>query len=227
MSYDRQHLYLTFGGPLAADEWTTGLHFAHPEGGGGDHNITAAEWTALLIAEPLTAMKTAIVTWFKSGSSGSGIGALAKLSWVKLAWRDISGHYLADPMLVEFTPEAPPVATPHPPQVSYVISLRSGSGFGAANYGRMYCPPPFWLVGQNNGLASSTEISNAVTAAKTMINACKSTLATTVTGIQPVIMSTKGPGTTKVITQLGIGQALDTQRRRRNKMSDAVNLVGL
>ena len=225
--YDRRSMYLTFGGPLAvSEEWTTGLHFAHPEQGGGDHNVTTDEWNALVnsanIKPDLVALLT---TWFQSGNNNSGIGALANLSWLKLAYLDLDGTYISDPPLsVDFGPVIPPVTTTLPPQASYVISLRSGNVLGDANFGRMYCPPPYWMVGQNNGLATIPQVTGARVAAKTLINGITNRLAAQVPGVRPCILSKKGIGTTKEIRYIGVGQVLDTQRRRRNKLVEATTL---
>lgn len=225
--YDRRSLYLTFGGPLAtAEEWTTGLHFAHPEQGGGDHNVTTAEWNALVNSANLRPDLVALLTtWFMSGNNASGIGSLSNLTWLKLAYLDLDGHYLADPPLtVSFGPLVPPVTTTLPPQASYVVSLRSGQSLGEANFGRMYMPPPYWMVGQNNGLATDAQANGARTAAKTLINGLNTRLAAQVTGIRPCILSSKGIGTTKEIRYIGVGKVLDTQRRRRNKLVEATVL---
>ena len=228
--YDRRSIYLTFGGPLAtSDEWNTGLHFAHPEQGTGDHNVTQAEWNALINSASLAAdIQTLLTTWFQSGTTGAAIGALAQLAYLKLAYLDTDGHYISDPpFTASFGPVSPPVTTTLPPQVSYVVSLRSGLVLGEANYGRMYMPPPTWAVGQNNGLATVAEVASARNAARTLINGITARIAAQVPGARPCIMSKKGAGTTKSISQIGIGQVLDTQRRRRNKLSEATVLVAL
>lgn len=228
MAYDRRHVYLTFGGALAGSEqWTTGLRFGHPEAGTGDHNVTVEEWTALRATDPASSLFAVLNTWFTSGNSGAAIGALAKLSWVKLAYVDLDGRYVMDPWVAEQAAVTPPVTTPLPPQCSYVISLRSGSGIGRANYGRMYTPPPTWLVGQNNGLATTTEASNARTAAKTMITGIRSRLNSQIPGVQPLLMSKLGLGETKAVTEVGVGLVVDTQRRRRNQLNEATTLVAL
>lgn len=230
MAYDRRSLYFTFGGSLAVtEEWNTGLHFAHPENGTGDHNVTIDEWNALINSANLGPnLISVMTTWFQSGNAGAGIGAGADLRYLKLAYIDVDGHYLADPpFVVEFAPVSPPVTTTLPPQVSYVVSLRSGMVLGDANYGRMYMPPPTWLVGQQNGVATATQVGNARGAAKTMINGVRARLAAQVPGIAPVIMSKKGLGTTKRVLQIGVGTVLDTQRRRRTKLAEAMTLDSL
>lgn len=229
MPYDRRHLYLTFGGPLAGTEiWTTGLRFAHPEQGTGDHNVTQSEWNALVAAGPMPGILTDITTWFSSGNTGAAIGALANLSWAKLAYVSTDGHYISDPPLTrDQTPVVPPVTTQLPPQVSYVISLRSGLVLGEANHGRMYAPPPTWAPGQNGGIATDQQVTYARTAAKTMINALTARLTPSIPGIRPCIMSTVGSGTTKSVSKLGVGRVLDTQRRRRNGLVEATVLVDL
>lgn len=230
MAYDRRSLYVTFGGSLAVtEEWNTGLHFAHPENGTGDHNVTIAEWNALINSANLGPnLLSVLTTWFQSGNAGAGIGALSDLRYAKIAYLDLDGTYLSDPpFVVEFPPVTPPVTTPLPPQVSYVVSLRSGMVLGDANFGRLYMPPPTWLVGQQNGVATATQVGNARSAAKTMINGIRARLDAQVPGIAPVIMSKKGLGTTKRALQIGVGTVLDTQRRRRNKLQEAMTLDSL
>ena len=60
-----------------------------------------------------------------------------------------------------------------------------------------------------------------------MINGVRDRLAAQVPGIAPVIMSKKGLGTTKRALNIGVGTVLDTQRRRRNKLQEAMTLDSL
>lgn len=228
MAYDRRHVYLTFGGPLAGTEqWTTGVRWGHPENGTGDHNVTQTEWNVLVGGTQLNTIWTALVTWFQSGASGAAIGALAQLSWAKLAYVDLDGTYLADPLTKSATAVSPPQTTTMPPQVAYVVSLRSGSTIGRANYGRMYIPTPSWLPGQNAGVATAAEVTNARTAMKTLLTSSRTALQTAIPGCQPLLMSKLGLGWTRPVASLGVGVVLDTQRRRRSKLNEAMTLTAL
>jgi hypothetical protein len=228
--YDRRYLYLTWGGPLATVEsWQTGLHIAHPEGGGGDHNVTINEWGALENDATLHAdIDLLLKTWFQSGNNNAAIGALSKLSWFKLSYHDLGGEYISDPPIMgNIGPYSPPVTTPQAPQVSYVVSLRSGLTLGDANYGRMYCPPPSWLVGQNNGVATIAEAIGARVAMKGLIQGLVARIGQDAPGVKACIMSKKGIGTTKQVTQIGVGRVLDTQRRRRRSLDEDLTLEAI
>lgn len=225
MPYDRSHIHVTWGGPLASvEEWSTGIRYAKMDPGVAGPNATHEDFLAL----PVSSLWTPVLAWFNSGNGGSGIGALAQLSWLKAALIKTDGHYAEDAKFVSFAPITPGVTTQLSPQDCYVVSLRSGQSLGDANYGRMYVPTPTWGVGQNGGLITEVQAAGARTAARTMINALTGVFRTNSNdAFRPVIMSTKGTGKTKEITQIGVGRVMDTQRRRRNKLNEATALVAL
>lgn len=224
MTYDRSHLHITWGGPLAlSEEWSTGIRYAKALPNALGHETTHED----LVAVPLTVLWGALTTWFNSGNGGAAIGSLAQLSWLKVARIDVQGHYLEDPRFVSYAPVTPGVTTQLTPQDCYVVSLRSDQSLGEANYGRMYIPTPTWNVGQNDGLITEVQAAAARTAARTLINAMTDAIQTANEDLVPVIMSKKGTGTTKMITRIGVGRVMDTQRRRRSKLQEATQLVTL
>lgn len=226
MSYDRQHVLMTWGGPLATTEqWSCSVHWAAmPDGDPSPPtDVTPGQFTEL--GNQIDEVWARLVTWFQSGNSAAAIGALAQMSWVKLALIGQDGQYAADPHIHEVPPISPPTTTTLPPQCAYVVSLRSGMGLGRANYGRFYVPTPTWLVGQQGGLATEVQATGARGAAKTMLRGVEADLQMALSSIRLAIMSNLAFGTTKLVTELGVGRVIDTQRRRRNKLNEAMSLT--
>lgn len=226
MSYDRQHVLMTWGGPLATTEqWSCGVRFAALPNGdpAPPTDVTGAEFTAL--RNQVDEVWARLTTWFQSGNAGAAIGSLAQLSWCKLALITEGGDYADEPASYETTPVNPPTTTQLPPQCAYVVSLRSGLSLGRANYGRFYVPVPTWAPGQNGGLATEAQAASARTAAKTMLKGVEADLQVVVSTMRLVIMSNLGFGHTKLVSQLGVGRVVDTQRRRRNKLNEGTALV--
>lgn len=226
MSYDRQHVLMTWGGPLATTEqWSCGVRFAALPNGdpAPPADVTPAEF--LLLSNQLDEVWARLVTWFQSGNTGAAVGALAQLSWCKLALIGEDGDYAAEPAAYETTPINPPVTTQLPPQCAYVVSLRSGLSLGRANHGRFYVPTPTWAPGQNGGLATEVQATAARTAAKTMLRGVEADLQVQLTSIRLAIMSNLGLGQTKLVQEIGVGRVVDTQRRRRNKLNEGMALT--
>lgn len=226
MSYDRQHVLMTWGGPLATTEqWSCGVRFAALPNGdpAPPTDVSAAEF--LLLSNQVDEVWARLTTWFQSGNTGAAIGSLAQLSWCKLALIAEDGSYADEPVAFETTPVSPPVTTQLPPQCAYVVSLRSGLSLGRANYGRFYVPTPTWAPGQNGGVATEVQATAARTAAKTMLKGVETDLQVALSTIRLVIMSNLGLGHTKLVSELGVGRVVDTQRRRRNKLNEATVLV--
>ena len=226
MSYDRQHVLMTWGGPLATTEqWSCGVRWANLPN--GDPNppadITSAQFTQ--IRNQIDEVWARLLTWFQSGNSGAAVGSLAQLSWCKLALIAEDGSYADEPVAFETTPANPPATTTLPPQCAYVVSLRSGLGLGRANYGRFYVPTPTWSPGQNAGLATEAQAASARTAAKTMLRDVEADLQVQLSSIRLAIMSNLGLGQTKLVQEIGVGRVVDTQRRRRNKLNEGMALT--
>jgi len=216
MTADRQWLDISFIFDVLASEETavtslnlaalagwTGAEAALGELGGSD--------AASIYGDMVTLMDNANLFW----------GNYSQLTAVKIAAIGTDGHYLAEPILYES--ETPDVggSTTTIPQSTVVGSLRSGFTLGGANYGRMYLPHT------RLGLVSGTAQSNAATtdivaaAFKTFINDVTAVVNGEITAIvTPVIISQITGRPSKAVTSVAVGTVTDTQRRRRNRLTE-------
>jgi hypothetical protein len=106
------------------------------------------------------------------------------------------------------------------PQLTMALSLRSGSGLGKGNYGRMYLPH----CGQGTGSTPYFDGNRATiaSAAVTMLTSVNLRAAAAVTGGAARIYAAlaEQPPSAKPILQVGVGRVTDTQRRRRNALTE-------
>jgi len=114
------------------------------------------------------------------------------------------------------------------PQSSVVMSLRSGSSIGSANFGRMFLPHT------RLGMVASTPASNLATVA--IVNAAFRGFLNIVTAaingavsidVQPFIMSNQAPKPSKPVAEVQVGTVTDTQRRRRNALVEQYSVLPL
>lgn len=111
----------------------------------------------------------------------------------------------------------------HPPQVSVVASLTTGTRRGNATHGRMYLPLTAINISANDftiNVSSRQTVANAV---KGLLNDSLNAIANV--SLDPVVMSNKGEGTTRTITTVAVGSIPDTQRRRRNRFTEQYTIV--
>lgn len=148
-------------------------------------------------------------------------GNFSRATGLKVAALDTAGHYLTDPIVRDIVSPASGSATGLVfPQDTVVVSLRSPSTFGEANRGRMYLPHISINRVTATPFMNGTNIAACATAAQTFLNGVNDI---TNTGSDPAviqIMSSKGAGTSKAVTSMAIGNVLDTQRRRRNRLTE-------
>lgn len=216
MPYDRESLYLTFGGPyFLTEQWQTGIHFAD----GLTTDLDVAGLLALNHTLIHSALSTFIAAPYAMWSDRSPI------SWHRFAIIKRDGTYKTDPVINEYIPNLTNAATTQlPPQVSWVASMWSGSTTGRANYGRMYMPVPATAV-PSNGLLSTEVQDGARDAVYDLLVGLTAgvTASPLYAELAPAIMSKEGTGYMKEISKIGVGRVLDTQRRRRNALQESIN----
>lgn len=194
---------------------------------------TAPGWTgaAAALAEIQTAALGAdLVGSFNTlmGNSNLFWGNYSHLVGVKVAAKSTAGLDLAAPYVYEAVTDHVGGSTTTIPQSTVVLSLRSGQSFGKGNYGRMYLPHT------RLGLVSGTPKSNEATtdlvveAAVTWLNETTDDINGATTAILfPAIMSQAGSGQGKGVTSLAVGDVVDTQRRRRNRLTEVYSFADL
>lgn len=224
MPFDRPHFYFTFGGTqLGVSEiWQTGLRYA-PD--------ATREASDLLDALGSISVQDCFddVAAVISGAMPCRYGNQTFLKWAKVAVIGEDGHYAGEPKLHEGS-VAGQLASANgaPPQLALVVSYGTGTSFGKAQRGRQYWPLPIDVitaVASTTGQLPQATVDTFRTAVKTAMNAVEGEIGTVDVPVSAAVMSPSGTGTTKFITEIGVGRIIDTQRRRRNELTEATVAV--
>lgn len=215
MSFDRQHIKITylwhiFGEPEIAEN---GLQVC------GGPTFDAEASLASIGAGSLASFGQTLITTLVNDPFR--LAVYARLDSVKAAAVDTSGHYLGAPVEEAVTMLSLGSSGSVTPQTSICVSLWSGEVFGRANYGKTYIP--YTKLDNDTGKAYASDAATA--AAATAMDAY-------LTGLNGVVggwagspslhnLSRLGSGATKLVTKVRVGRVMDTQRRRRNKLTEA------
>lgn len=202
---------LDFGGPLYADIWQCTLHME----GAGMPTADAA----------LDDLVKDLSTWMVASQSASS----AALAWVKFNEIDpVSRRYKSATETYErilTTPVRGSVEGNGMPQQTLCVSLLTGAKRGLASRGRFYPPATVLSLG-SDGTVSNTGVNLVAQAARTLINSLNNWPGTdTPLGGQVVVLG--GNGTTRNVTAVSVGNVMDTQRRRRNKLRESYTTIAL
>ena len=202
---------LDFGGPLYADIWQCTLHME----GAGMPTADAA----------LDDLVKDLSTWMVASQSASS----AALAWVKFNEIDpISRRYKSSTDTYErilTTPVRGSVEGNGMPQQTLCISLLTGAKRGLASRGRFYPPATVLSLG-SDGTVGKPAVTSVATAARTLITNLNNWPGTdTPLGGQVVVLG--GNGTTRPVTAVSVGNVMDTQRRRRNKLRESYTTLAL
>jgi len=161
------------------------------------------------------------------GTTGLNWAGFSVLRDVRLAAVGMDGAELADAL--EFTDTTPPVGTSATTELQDTVcaSLRSGSTFGSANFGRMYLPHT--RLSRGSGPTSDSSVTGPIaTAFRLMLNTCTSQInVLTTPTVQPFIMGNQAPKPSKPVINVAIGNVTDTQRRRRNQVQETYSVLTL
>ena len=224
MPYPKQFLKLSFSFTVDnSDEVAdTALSISTPLSAPFDAAAALSAWT-------LTDLTT-LATSYNSAVTASGTGfnwaVYSNLVAVKLAAVGVDGHYLTGPKIQAGLGYQGTVASV-PPQNTVVLSLWSGLTFGRANYGRMYLPHTT-LQFTTGGYGCSSTVANTIaTAFKSLFTDITSIANGHTATAGPVIMSSVGTGTVNTVNRLRVGNLVDTQRRRRNRLNEVYSTVTL
>lgn len=225
MAYDRQFLSVDFLTEIpGTDEVAvTGLNFS-----------VLPTWSGAAVALGEIDMATLGASLIAKFHQVTAVPNVLKANYsrtygVKIAAIDTNGAYLGAAKVYDaggggITGTAASVI----PQSTVVFSLWSGSHFGTANYGRMYWPHTRMTQATNSPVADGTVTGPAVTGFKTFVNGCTADINAMVTDdVQPFIMSNASPNPSKPVLQVRVGNVIDTQRRRRNRLPEIYSTLVL
>lgn len=144
------------------------------------------------------------------------------MTGLKVSAVGVDGHYLTEPRI--FTPGSTLQGNQGAvqPQSTVVVSLRSSTTFGKANYGRAYLPHTLMALEDGTPHAQAPSVLGARDGAAGWINRVNAVSESIDPGYKVSILSngSAGPGVTKVVTRVGVGNVIDTQRRRRNRLRE-------
>jgi hypothetical protein len=138
---------------------------------------------------------------------------------LKAAAIGTDGHYLTDPVLYPF-PGHTGTHDGVPPQDTVVLTLKTGSTFGKANFGRMYLPHTMAPLESATPRIAASRMPFIVADMATMIRNINTVMDGEVAASGVVILSQIGAGTVKAPVSVAVGRVIDTQRRRRNRLAE-------
>ena len=227
MTYDRQHLSVDWLFKIGGSDEiaATGINYSVAAGWA---NAAAALDLITAATTELEVIVDAMAT-FLLPTNGLNWANYSELVGVKIAAIGTDGKYLptaSNP--VEHAADAGTFGTESAvlPQSSVVVSLRSGQAFGVANYGRMYIPHTRSSMVAGSPYIDPTNLTNISEAAVVLINAVTGALNdATPYELLPTIMTNKTGEAAKTIAQVAVGNVIDTQRRRRNRLNETYDFA--
>jgi hypothetical protein len=218
MTYVKNFLQLTWGGRyFDEDIWVNGLHLIDVA---PDAETTFA---SVYTQEVLNDLAFNIQSMH---TAPTGNHSAAMLDWVKLAIVGPNGKYVTDPITVDFSVDMPGGnGGVLYPQLATAVSLRTAKKRGPGSVGRFYAPVA--LVVDGRGHVESFILTDFVGNVANMVNEINNTLiaAEPDGSIKVGNVSKVGLGTQEPVTNVAVGDVVDTQRRRRNKFREAYSVM--
>lgn len=205
-NFDAAHTYIQWGGKLpGGEDWSCGLRMARVTTGSPEISDTDAD----ALAEKVHAFHQA---------TGAQIASGALLSFVKVNPIDVTGHYMTNPSREKVYADLPGGggSQVYPNQVAWAVTLSTGLTRGPAHRGRFFLPLPTCALGTDGlvSAANATTLSSAADGFITNLNTVNSAW-------KVAVFSRKdGAPTHRLVTGCDIGRVLDTQRRRRRKLTE-------
>jgi hypothetical protein len=196
-----------------AEIWSTGFWVGHEDAD---------------VGEVLPAAASAVATAWQTFFTGNhGFSNAWKTNQIKIARIDQDGSTMTDQ--VEYYVYGTPITGANgggsfPPQIAVVGTMISSNVRGLAAKGRMYLPGINYGLSNTDGLIPTTEQGNIANGFNTFLSSVNESA--DVPGA--VILASKGRnplgfptvGVNKNVEHIRIGRVYDTQRRRRNALSE-------
>jgi hypothetical protein len=209
-TFTESHVKVTVIGDawLATETWQFGVNCRFGPGGEPTNAGLQAMADALVI--PTNTFLT---------SSGPAMSSSARITAIKVALVDATGHYPAPsvPGIATFgVPTPGPSGAGAIPQATIAVTLVSDVPRGRGSRGRFYLPPCMPAI-QTDGRITAAAADSIESAAKTWLNAIKGNVIVS----EILVMSGLGAGTSGVVKSIGVGRVVDTMRSRRRNLLEA------
>lgn len=207
------HVRVELQGTLVsgAEKWSTGFSTAPPAGGAViDAAALATSAQTLFKAQWDAAFGFATVFPLSTAFTGARVQQL-----------EADGTILASAEAVLAAPDAGSAELALPPQCAVVLSLRTGLS-GARYRGRMYLPGP-----GASGVTSVGRLQSSVQEALALRMHDFMSAWNTAHSAMPVGVASGMGGFVTTVTQLQVGNIVDTQRRRRDALPEGYVSIAL
>jgi len=220
-----RHYLLVFGGAFWSQEiWQCGIRMRwpgtlSPEPSDSDMIAYAAGGLADVSAD--------VAAYWADTHVGASRKAI--LNWVKFNAINSEGNYLDSENSNEHvltTPVTPPAFSPLGtetiPQAALCLGMTTAAKRGPASKGRIFLPPQQYVYQSGSPRIDTTALGQILTAFHTFIAALNNWPGTDVPH-DPVVsvLSPVGSGHSKPVTGVRVGDLYDTQRRRRNRLTES------
>lgn len=228
MPYKKQFIKLTFGGRLAGggDEWNCGINLG-VYGRTGEIPDEVIQTLAGDIASVFDDdIISAFSTFHSSGALGTPAGAV--LEYIKLAAIGTNGLYINEPFeFNQIEVAGDNTLEGYIPQVAVVVTLVADKYRDPGKYNRFYYPQTVPRSGAYK-YARSSQLAGEVAALLSQLTFNVTSGGTNWT-VQPaaVTQSMGGSENYLPIESVRVGNIYDTQRRRRNKLTEIYHEIEL
>lgn len=212
MTYMHEFVSLTFGGTTAAEEdiWTCGIKLDGAPMASDPHS------TYDQVVAKIAALGGLLEDFVSDQYTFMPKGV--KLKWCKLALIGTDGKYVKAPAEIQLNAEGF-YADNYVPQATFVNTLVSGEWKDPGKYNRFYLPG-FIPGGGGAFRLNPTDAQHYADALSVLVTALNAELED-INPSAPVrvnVLTNSGTGNSNPVEQVRIGNVIDTQRRRRNKI---------
>lgn len=216
MTY-RPHLLLQWGGRMAdsQEEWSNSLRLAaNTEDANALHSIAV---------DQVDEIAGEVATYVADGQGP--YGSVAHLDYVKLNPIGPDGRYSSPNDTVAYTGGALTDVTGQGPlgpfQLSAVMTLTTPAARGRGHIGRFYVPVKGGLSFDLMGRVSQSVVDQWALSTATFLNAVNDNPGFDTAAVHAAVFSKLGnPGPYWDVTGVKVGRVMDTQRRRRESLSE-------
>lgn len=211
MAYPQPIVRLSVGGSVAGEDvWTNGLTIgANGTQGAND----------LFLSLTPDQFIPAVNAFYATGPYSAN--PYNTVEWIKLALVGVDGKYLRDAKIYDYpTPRQGTGSFGASPHDTMVLSLLTATKRGLARRGRIYLPSGFASIAPATGRVVPADVTALVAKSKTYLDAINAIVKVQNINNRICIASDVREGMIRQVTDLEIGNLMDNQSRRRNRLDE-------